>query len=72
MSHEMDLIYLLRKKGDTKNKKGKRKGCFGNTKHIGTYQTLKVIPKNQQTKENCNKHGVSETKEAGIVKKSSA
>lgn len=48
MSHELDLIYLLRNRTPKKNKKGKGKGCFGGkSRFLGDYETLKVIPKSK-------------------------
>lgn len=62
-THELDLIWLLRPKGGKKNKKGKRKGCFGGKKKVFHYNSMKVIPKSKRTKDNCNEYGVAVDKE---------
>jgi len=64
MSHELDLIHLLRDRTSKKNRKGKGKGCFGgNNRFLGGYNSLKVIPRSKRTKENCNEYGVILDKE---------
>lgn len=40
-------------------RKPKTKGAFGSIKHIGNYETLKVLRKSDRPEQNCNANGVA-------------
>lgn len=57
----MNLVsFIINQYYANRAKRKTAKGAFGNkiNKSIGDYKTLKVIPKSERTKDNCNNHGI--------------